>query len=147
MLELLFSILSSIALVGWVVLIGFPRWDFGRDRLVGLAIPMLFALAYLVLFPPLFFQSPGGYGSIDEVATLLMSDPRIMLAAWLHYLAFDLLIGRIILLEAQRSGVPHWATTPPLVLCFLFGPVGWLTFKGVAFVFRRRRERRESLGG
>lgn len=147
MLELLFSSFSGIAFAGWVVLIGFPRWNFGRDRLVGLAIPLLFAVVYLVLFPPLYFRSPGGYGSIDEVATLLMSDPRVILAGWLHYLAFDLLVGRVILLEAQRSGVPHWATIPPLVLCFLFGPLGRVSFKGVALGFTGRGERRETVGG
>ena len=61
--------------------------------------------------------------------TLINSDPRIGLAAWLHYLAFDLLIGTWIASEAQRIGMKHLLIVPALILCFMFGPVGWAVFQ------------------
>jgi hypothetical protein len=62
------------------------------------------------------------------LTTLLNDDPRVMLGAWLHYLAFDLLVGVWISEEAARRGIAHVATIPALILTFLAGPVGWLLF-------------------
>lgn len=128
-IEVAFSIFSTMALLGWVVLIGFPRWLYGRKYVAGLIIPGIFAAAYAYLFPALYFTAPGGYGSLEDVLTLINSDPRIGLAAWLHYLAFDLLIGTWIAGEAQRIGIKRMLVVPALVLCFLFGPVGWAVFQ------------------
>ena len=79
-IETAFSIFSTLALLGWVVLIGFPGWSFGRNYLTGLIIPGVFAAAYAYLFPVLYFSAPGGYGSLQDVLTLLNSEPRIGLA-------------------------------------------------------------------
>jgi hypothetical protein len=119
---------TALAAAGWLILLLAPGWAFGCDRIAGLAIPVALALAYAGIFPVLSFGAPGGYSSTAALLTLLGSDPRIVLAAWLHYLVFDLLIGGWILREARRRGIAHWQIVPALILCFLFGPVGWLVF-------------------
>jgi hypothetical protein len=40
----------------------------------------------------LFWRSPGGFSTLAGVA-VLFSNPWLLLAGWVHYLAFDLLIG------------------------------------------------------
>jgi hypothetical protein len=60
---------------------------------------------------------------------MLTSDRRIVLAAWLHILAFDLLMGCHIIARARAIGISATARGPALVLTFLFGPAGWLAFQ------------------
>ncbi len=48
-----------------------------------------------------FYEAKGGFGSLAEVA-LLFSNPHILLAGWIHYLAFDLFIGGWEVRDAQR---------------------------------------------
>ena len=128
MIEALFWVFNALAIVGWTVLVGFPGWAAGRRLIVGLILPAIFAMAYLVLFVPMYVRAPGGFGSINQLLALLTFDPAILLAAWLHFLAFDLLIGRMILEESQSLQIPHRLMIAPLLLCFMFGPIGWLAF-------------------
>jgi hypothetical protein len=128
MIDGLFWIFNALTLVSWTVLVGFPGWAAGRRLIVGLIVPAIFAVSYAVLFVPLYFQAAGGFGSVEQLLALLTFDPAIVLAAWLHFLAFDLLIGRMILEESQTLQMPHRLMIAPLLLCFMFGPVGWLAF-------------------
>jgi hypothetical protein len=128
MIDALFWLSNALALVGWAVLVGLPGWAEGRRLIVGLIIPAIFAVAYLVLFVPHYLRAPGGFGSIGQLLDLLTHDPAVVLAAWLHFLAFDLLIGSMILEESQALQIAHRLMIAPLLLCFVFGPVGWLAF-------------------
>jgi hypothetical protein len=102
-------------------------------------VPLFLAVAYAAIFPVLYFSAPGGYGSIDEVLALLSADRRIALAAWLHYLAFDLLVGSFIVREARTLGIAAPWRVPALTLTFLFGPAGWLWFR-VQVLLRGKRD-------
>jgi ABA DEFICIENT 4-like len=59
---------------------------------------------------------------------LLFQDDYLLLAGWIHYLAFDLFIGGWEARDAKRLGLPHLLLVPCLVLTFLFGPVGLLAY-------------------
>jgi hypothetical protein len=73
------------------------------------------------------FRGGGGFGSLAQVQTLF-SFPRAALAGWLHYLAFDLFVGSRIARDSQRRGIAAYAVAPALLLTFMFGPVGLLTY-------------------
>lgn len=105
------------------------RWPKAQGLWAASVVPLLLAAAYAAIFPALYFGAPGGYGSIDEVLALLNADRRIALAAWLHYLAFDLLVGALIVREARALGIGAPWRAPALLLTFLFGPAGWLWFR------------------
>ena len=66
----------------------------------------------------------------------------LLLAGWLHYLAFDLLIGRWEVRDAQQRGIPHLLVIPCLALTFLFGPAGWLLYRVV-----QKTAARQTTGG
>lgn len=55
----------------------------------------------------------------------------LLLAGWVHYLAFDLFIGSWEVRDAQRHGLSHLLVVPCLALTFLFGPVGLLLYLGL----------------
>jgi hypothetical protein len=77
-----------------------------------------------------FGRTPGGFSSLAAVATLF-GNPWALLAGWIHYLAFDLLIGTWEARDARERGVPHLLLVPCLILTFLFGPAGWLLYRGL----------------
>ncbi|MBC8044660.1 MAG: DUF4281 domain-containing protein [Rhizobacter sp.] len=129
-IEVLFSICNLLALAGWALLIFVPKWKgttvIARSGLV----PLLLATVYLVLIVVHFGRTEGGFGSLSEVAKLFRNE-NLLLAGWVHYLAFDLFIGGWESADAEKHGVPHLAVVPCLVLTFLFGPVGLLCYFAV----------------
>ncbi|MBM3642877.1 MAG: DUF4281 domain-containing protein [Alphaproteobacteria bacterium] len=133
-LDTAFSAYNALAVVGWAILILAPSWRFGRNVISGRALPALFSLSYAIIFLPALIGSEGGFVSIEALRTLLTADPRIVLGAWLHYLAFDMFIGAWMAGEAEQRGIPHAWMVPVLLATFLAGPVGWLAF----FALRRR---------
>lgn len=124
--ELIFSLCNGIAVVGWASLILMPRrrWS---TLVAGLAIPVLLAGAYAVLIALNWRGSSGGFNTLREVSDLF-SHQRLLLAGWIHYLAFDLVVGAWEVRDAQVSGVPHPLLIPCLLLTFLFGPAGFLVY-------------------
>jgi hypothetical protein len=73
--------------------------------------------------------------SLAEVSKLF-DVPGLVLAGWLHYLAFDLFVGAWIAERAAADGLPRWALLPMLALTFLFGPAGLLAHEVVRAVRR-----------
>jgi len=92
-------------------------------------IPVSLAIIYvLYLFRggPVDFNS---FGSLSGVKTLFSTGgDGVMLAGWVHYLAFDLVAGTVIVRDSQEKGISHWFIVIPLFCCFMLGPVGWLLY-------------------
>jgi hypothetical protein len=139
-LESLFSLGGTAALIGWAALALSPLWPSLAQLLAARIVPVLIGLAYAALILRFWGEATaagGGFGSLDQVAALF--DHRgLLLAGWLHYLAFDLFVGAWEAREAERVGLPHWALVPALTLTFLFGPVGLLLFLGLRALRLRR---------
>ncbi len=126
MLESIFSACTTLALLGWTLLVFLPRQRHAQ-LLASAAIPLAISVVYLVLIAQHFGRSDGGFGSLSEVAQLF-SNPALLLAGWVHYLAFDLFIGGWELRDAHRHGIPHLLVVPCLLLTFMLGPIGLLTY-------------------
>jgi hypothetical protein len=124
--EQIFSACSALAVLGWVLLILAPRWR-ATHVISGAAIPLAIAVVYLVLIVRYMPGTTGGFGSLAEVAALF-DTPGLLLAGWVHYLAFDLFIGSWEVRDAQRQRVPHLLLVPCLLLTFLLGPIGLLGY-------------------
>jgi len=128
-LDALFSIAGSAATLGWLVLALTPlRWRLIRTMAVCVAAGL--AVVYTALIAVYWTQGSGDFASLAGVASLFQH-PGLLLAGWVHYLAFDLLVGTWEREEAARLGISRWALLPCLILTFLFGPIGWLAFLGV----------------
>jgi Domain of unknown function (DUF4281) len=125
-----FSIANPFGALMWIVLAVFPRKRWVTDTLVGTVVPGLFAIAYAAIVVALFGGAEGDFSTLRGVQALF-SNPWLLLAGWLHYLAFDLLIGRWEVLDAQQHGIPHWLVVPCLALTLFFGPAGWLLYRVV----------------
>lgn len=127
--ETLFAACNALALLGWLAL-GIsalaPKVRPAVWATTGIALPGLFAVAYLgALIAGFAGGATGGFGSIAEVRSLFQND-HALTAGWIHYLAFDLIVGTLIARDAARAAVPALFVLPALLLTFLFGPVGLL---------------------
>jgi len=121
----LFSLCSSVVLPAWILLVVAPRWRWTHR--VAVAVPLLLAATYLVLVAVNFRPGEGGFGSLDEVAKLF-ANRNVLLAGWIHYLAFDLFTGAWEVRDAGQLGLPHAFVIPCLLLTFLFGPIGLVLY-------------------
>ncbi len=124
--ETAFSVLNAIALASWLALIVRPQHPLVR-RWTHLGAPLLFAVVYVAIIAARAGRAGDDFSSLAGVATLFR-DEWILLAGWVHYLAFDLLIGAWEVRDAELRGLPQWRVAPCLVLTFLFGPAGWLLY-------------------
>lgn len=142
-MEAIFSAAGSLAIAGWCMLALSPlagRWQEPLWRVAGLAIPVAIGIVYLSLIVMEFPGAPGGYGSLAQVRALFGVEGLLM-AGWLHYLAFDLFVGAWIARDGAGNGVRHLLLMPCFALTFLFGPVGLIVYLLIRFLSSRRARR------
>lgn len=125
-LEQIFSMAGMIAMLGWLLLVILPRHPIVQ-RIAGIVLPLVLSVGYLVLIVQNFQGAEGGFGSLADVATLFQKR-ELLLAGWIHYLAFDLFIGAWETRDAQRNGIPHLVVIPCLIMTFMLGPIGLLFY-------------------
>ena len=89
-----------------------------------------------------YLRGPGGFSSLAEVKELLGAHDGILLAAWIHYLVFDLLIGSWIVEDARKRNFSHSVILASLACTFMFGPAGWLSYR----ILRRLKTRSPQVG-
>jgi hypothetical protein len=125
-----FSASGALAMAGWAALILLPRRPLLLTALRQ-GVVLVLALVYAGLILRYFFTVEGGFGSLAELRALFSSEP-LLLAGWVHYLAFDLFIGGWIAARADAVGVSRLVQAPILLVTFLFGPIGLLLWWGAA---------------
>ncbi len=126
---LLFRLSNVLVLPFWALMILLPRWRWTtrviRSPLVSAAPAALYGALVL---PRLGEIWPAvSRPTLSGVATLLGS-PAGASIAWVHFLAFDLFVGRWIYLDSQERGVRAWLMAPILFLTLMLGPVGFLLY-------------------
>jgi len=128
-LEQIFSLCSGLAMLGWLGLALAPRLEFTRDTMPSLIIPIILGVtyAYLMFSFSGSASDEGGFGSLAEVKALFGVD-ALLLAGWIHYLAFDLFVGAWIVRDAQEEWVSHWLVLPCLFFTLMAGPFGLLLY-------------------
>ncbi len=125
--EQIFTAANTLAMAGWIILIFLPFWKTSDKFILGIIITLM-ALVYTWLmfttFKPADMQS---FSSLSGVKKLFEND-KLVVAGWVHYLAFDLLAGMFIKNNGIRYNINHWLLVPCMLLTFLFGPAGLLLF-------------------
>ena len=136
--ELILKVLNVPVLVGWLSMLLAPRSRFTRWLVQSDVLPLGIGVLYLVLVGP---HLPGLLTEFSSLASIgaALQRPGMLLAAWIHYLAFDFLVGRVVLADSQQRGIPHLAVVPCLLFTFMLGPVGYLLYTGVRLLSRRFR--------
>ncbi len=128
-MEILYLIINIIAAISWMFLIFFPknRWTFGVVASGGISAILAILYIYFLTSAMTGESTGGNFASLEGVKLLFQTDLGV-LTGWAHYLAFDLFIGAFITSNAQKLGLTHWKIVPSLLLTFMFGPIGLLTY-------------------
>ena len=125
--DTLFTYCNYFAMLGWFILILSPLHKLLQNLVKTTVIPILLASIYLFIMITNFGTSAGDFGSLQGIM-LLFSDENIVLAGWIHYLAFDLWVGSWELNDAKKRGIHHLIMIPCLLITFVFGPIGLLVY-------------------
>lgn len=137
--EAVFNLASTLVLPQWLLMLVAPRWQPTRWLMRSYIIPVALAIIYVIY---LFSGRPvdfSAFGSLPGVKNLFaQGGDGVMLAGWVHYLAFDLIAGSVVLRNAQENLIPHGFIVLPLILCFMVGPVGLLAYWLIRVVRTRR---------
>ena len=134
----LFQLSSLVALAGWSILVLLPGWVDGPRVVLGVAVVLLCVLYGISLFQALTSRGERGQGKPGfftlRGVLALFSNPKAVLAAWVHILAFDLLVGVYIQQQGMAQGIGHLWLVPCYLLTLMFGPLGLLLFFGVGLL-------------
>lgn len=126
--DTIFQICSTIAMVGWLLLIVGSPFMIQIDKfLIGIIITLfciIYAWLVILNFKPADVKS---FSSLDGVMALFQNR-TVVTAGWVHYLAFDLLTGVWIKKNALKYNIRHWVLVPCLFFTFMLGPVGLLLY-------------------
>ena len=131
-MDLVFSASSLLVMPLWFLMIALPRWS-GTVAIIRSPLVVLpAALLYTVLIVP---------GLLDVLPALarpelgpiaaLLGTPTGATIAWVHFLAFDVFVGRWVFLDAKERGLSAWLVSPVLVLVLMVGPLGLATYLGL----------------
>ncbi len=125
--ETVFLLCNNTAAIGWIVLILTPRFPIFARLLIPVVLCGFLALVYLYLVVSDFGGAEGSFTSLAGVIQFF-ANPKVVLAGWIHYLVFDLFIGCWEVRDSRRHGIHHLLVVPSLILTFLLGPIGLLTY-------------------
>lgn len=135
--ELVFQVCTYGVLPAWLMLLLAPRWRATELVVQRVWVPSMLALFYLWAQAADPSEPPDGAGFHSLAAiTALFSTPHALLAAWIHFIALDLLAGAWIARDATRLHIGHRWTAPALVLTFALAPVGLLLWFAVRAIKR-----------
>lgn len=123
----IFSMVNGLAFTQWLLMVILPNWKFTQWAVRKRVVPLVLSAAYCIYIAG-FFKVQGGFKSLIDVR-LLFSNDQLLLAGWVHYLAFDLLIGFYIFESARAKSIHYLLIIPCLILTFMFGPCGYLLYQ------------------
>ena len=129
----LFTMANAAVLPGWIALAFLPLWKRADRFIVGVVITLLAALYVYLLasaFKPADFSS---FGSLDGILALFQNK-MLLLAGWVHYLAFDLLTGLFIVRNARAHRIAHLLALLCAFGAFMMGPAGLLLYLLIRFL-------------
>lgn len=133
----IFTFANNFALLCWILLAVLPSRRWVTDVVTGRIVPAIFAVGYIAIVIAVMPGADGGFSTLAAVSTFF-GNPWLLLAGWLHYLAFDLLIGTWEARDSVERGVPRWVLVPCLFLTLMFGPTGWIIYVAARTQFGSR---------
>jgi hypothetical protein len=131
--SIVFSIANMLVLPMWLLLIIAPKWKITRFLTDYKVIPLMLAVTYgFYVITGLLKTGLPDFSDLKSVMELF-TEEKAVLTGWIHYLAFDLLVGMWIVNENRTLGIHKGIMVPCLLGTFMFGPLGFLLFMLIKF--------------
>ena len=139
MMETIFQLSNLLIMPFWLLMILLPHWHWTQRIMASLWTVVPASLLYAILVMPnlLAFVGDLANPTLPGIVALLGS-PNGAVIGWIHFLAFDLFVGRWIFLDSRQHSLSAWLVSPTLLLTLLFGPLGLLLYLAVRAVSMRR---------
>ena len=136
----LYSFQSKLVRLGWLLLFFLPYWQWSKTIVWTIVIIVSFAYIYLLVFGKRYDSQQDYVARFKDYYSLkgimaMFTNARVTAIAWFHFLAFDLLIGLHIVIDAQQLMIPHWLLLPFLVASLMIGPAGLIAYLGLRMVY------------
>ncbi len=131
-IDLLFKLCNFAVLPQWFLMIFLPSHKLTQWLIRVPIIPFALVFVYVAYVINCFGVEGGGMGSLDELK-VLFGIKEAILAGWVHYLIFDLLVGTWVLTDSRKKGINHLLVAPCLFFCLMMGPVGWACYMGLRY--------------
>jgi hypothetical protein len=130
----------------WLLMVLLPTWRWTRRLIASPWIAAPAALLYAILIIPMMASALPALMNpeLANIATLL-GTPAGATAGWIHFLAFDLFVGRWVYLDGRSLGLSAWLVSPILLVVLMFGPLGFLLYLTVSRLLRTGRMKRKSV--
>ncbi|WP_439151299.1 ABA4-like family protein [Winogradskyella sp.] len=123
-----FTLVNILAFPMWILMIILPKWKVTRILIEFKIIPLLLAVIYAIYIINSMLTGPAmDFGSLESVMQLFTLENAV-LAGWVHYLTFDLLVGMWMLDLNRTLKIHQLLMVPCLIGAFMLGPIGFLVF-------------------
>ena len=136
--ENIFKIVNLLVLLGWVPLFVFPFSKFTKKLVDGLFISFILCFFYVYFLSQTKGLFSADFSSLGGILDLFKNSTEESAAAgWIHYLAFDYLVGCWIVNHSIKKGIPYFVFILPLFFTLFAGPFGLLLFLILRLFYRR----------
>ena len=123
-----FSLAGMITMPMWILMIVLPKWKVTRFLIDFKVIPLALSTIYAIyIIKAILIGGSMDFGSLQSVMALF-TEEHAVLAGWVHYLAFGLVVGMWMLDQNKKLNIHQLLMAPCLFGTFMFGPVGFLAF-------------------
>ena len=125
----IFSLSSLTVMPLWGAMILLPGWRITERVMrspLSIALPAALYAALVLPDAPAIFQAVSS-PSLAGIAQLLGSQQGATIA-WVHFLAFDLFVGRWAYLDSRERGIHPLLMAPVLFMTLMLGPIGFLLY-------------------
>lgn len=132
----------NVVMLTWLLMACLPRWKWTPT--LTLVTPIFHSFIYagsilsVILFPADGTSASMDFGSLEGVVAAFQ-DPNAVFAGWTHYIVFDALVGRMMLMDSLKRGASikfHvLAMIPCLFFTLMLGPVGFVSYMGLRAAF------------
>ncbi len=125
----IFRVSNLLALPFWALMILLPRWRWTTRILQSPLVSAAPAFLYVALVLPRLVEIwPAVTRPTLSGIAVLLGSPAGATIAWVHFLAFDLFVGRWVYLDSRERRVSAWIMAPVLFLTLMLGPAGFLLY-------------------
>ncbi|MGW4849344.1 ABA4-like family protein [Nocardia brasiliensis] len=125
----LFDLTFYTAAPFWALMILAPWWRWTSTVVASPLICVPPMLIYAIVVLPDFGTVWSAVSGADLAAIqVLLGGSAGAAAAWAHFIAFDLFLGRWIFLDSRKRGLPALLISPLLVFTIMLAPLGVLLY-------------------
>ena len=125
----IFSLSSLTVMPFWILMIFLPDWGWTKRILSSPWVAAGAAIIYVALvLPQVSSILPAVINPDLNSISVLLGTPSGAAIAWVHFLAFDLFVGRWIYLDSRAQCINPIAIAAILFFTLMLGPLGFFAY-------------------